>query len=301
MPERKIVLSTEPSWFGLGDAIWFFPTLKKLSSVFKQKVDVVTQHPQLFKTSPYVDSIFSLKDFDFDSQQGNPFCFRPLSGPDPLWFNINIKQFIANKCGFSLLPEEEQIIFLPEKRTANDQISDYVLINASIRGPDRDIGKAGWQKIVDDLNGKGIPVVLEGPSQYTHDLQINNGLNLRGQTNSLSETWHLMDNAACYLTFDTGMYVLAGTTGTQIFLINSYFDNQWHKPYRCGSYDHKLSVIEGRCFEKCLGNLKYYITPNGLRQFRAQTCPLNINFRCIPKPEEISERIINYYVSRKSH
>jgi hypothetical protein len=97
------------------------------------------------------------------------------------------------------------------------------------------------------------------------------------------------------------MYVLAGTTETQIFLINSYFENQWHKPYRNNSYDYKLSVIEGRCFEKCLGNLKYYVTPNGLSQFRVQACPLNINFRCIPSPETISEKIINYYVSQKTN
>jgi ADP-heptose:LPS heptosyltransferase len=301
MSEKKIVLSTEPNWLGLGDVIFFLPVVKKLSLCLGQKIDIVTQYPQLFKRNPYVNGIFSLKDFDFSSQIGNGYCFRPLQEANPFWFNINIKQYISNKCGFSLLPEEEQIFFFSEKEFNIELPKNYVLVNASKRGVDRDFGQEGWQKIIDDLNKKNIPVVVEGPAEHTYDLNISNGLNLRGATKSISESWHMINNSCCFLTFDTGMYILAGTTDAQIFLINSYFDNQWHKPYRCGSYDYKLSVIEGRCFEKCLGNLKYYITPNGLRQFRAQTCPLNINFRCIPKPEEISERIINYYVSRKSY
>jgi ADP-heptose:LPS heptosyltransferase len=301
MSERKVVLSTEPNWFGLGDTIWFLPTVKRLSLTFKQKISIVTQYPQLFKNNPYVGDIFSLKDFDFSSQAANPFCFRPLNGANPFWFGINIKQYIANKCGFSLLPEEEEIFFFREKPIKRELPKDYVLINASKRGVDRDLGQEGWQKIVDILNKKDIPVVVEGPTQHTYDLQINNGLNLRGAVDSISESWHLINDSFCYLTFDTGMYILAGTTEAQIFLVNSYFENHWHKPYRNNSYDYKLSVIEGRCIEKCLGNLKYYVTPNGLSQFRVQTCPLNINFRCIPSPETISERIINYYVSRKSN
>jgi ADP-heptose:LPS heptosyltransferase len=299
---KKVVLSTAPEWLGLGDVIWFIPTIKKLYNITGQKIDVVTQYPQIFKNLPYVENVFSLNTFDFKSQYGNHFCFQPLSDYYVHWFCVNNKQFIANKCGFSLTPEEEEIEFFPDKKEAIDLPSNYVFLNASVRGPDRDIGKDNWQKLINNLNDAGIPVVVEGFKNHMHDLQIRNGLNLCGETTSLSRTWHLINDSSCFVTFDTGMYILAGTTQTQIFLINSYFDNQWHKPYRNGSYDYKLKIIdEGKCSEKCIGNLKYYQTANGFWQPKAQTCALNKNFCCVPSVDKITEEITNHYFANKSN
>lgn len=303
MSDKRILISTAPEWLGLGDVIWFLPTIKKLHSITGAKIDVVTQYPQIFKNNPYVGEIFILKTFDFSCQSGNHFCFQPFSGGSDggvHWFCVNIKQLVANKCGFSLSPEEEQIEFFPEPRQITDLPSNFVFLNASKRGPDRDIGRNNWQKLIYNLNDAGIPVVVEGAKEHTHELEIKNGLNLCDQNGSLSRTWHLINDSSCFVTFDTGMYILAGTTQTQIFLINSYFDNRWHKPYRNGSYDYKLKVIdEGKCFEKCLGNLKYYQTDNGFWQPDPQICPTNRNFCCIPSVEKITEEIIKHHSANK--
>lgn len=293
------IISTEPKWFGLGDTMWFFPTIKKLSKTLDCRIDVVTQYPELFKNNPYVDNIFNLKYYNDTVQAGNYYFFTPLRDKNPLWFNIDIREYIANGCGFTLKDDEKNFEFYPSaiEPSLKELIFNkrYVLLTPAKRGIDRDFGQAGWQKLIDILNDNDVFTVLEGAGEY-HELNVKLGLNLCGKLNSLSETWHLINLSNCYVTFDTGMYILAGSTQTQIFLINSYFDNRWHKPFRNGSYDYKLKVIEGNCGEKCLGNLKYYVRNNGLWQRPVQECPLKYDsFKCIPSVEKIAEEVINFY------
>jgi len=290
------IISTEPEWLGLGDVMWFLPTIKKLSLSLNQKLDVVTRYPQVFINNPYVNQIFDFSTFDMQSQIGNQYFFRPFSNVDGMfWFTINNRQSIANNCRISLLPHEENIEFYPQGAAPEYLPHKYIYLNASIRGVDRDFGQASWQRLADILNENNIPIVLEGPTNGTHNLNIKNGLNLIGKTNSLSETWHVINRSTAFVSFDTGIYVFAGSTQTQIFLINSYFEDRWHRPCRQSSYDYKFSVIKGDCEEKCMSNLKYYKTDYGLYQFAVQNCPLQIGFKCIPSIEKVAKNIIDYW------
>lgn len=294
MYERPTI-STEPLWFGLGDTMFFLPAVKKLSIILNSKIDIITQHPRLFKNNPYVGAIFDLQNYNFKIQDGNPYFFAPLRNKNPFWFNIDSKQYISHCLGFELLEAERALEFYPDPFINIDLPKNYVFLTPVKRGVDRDFGEEGWQKLVDGLNYNNIPVVLEAVGEF-HDLKVKNGLNLCGKVNSLSQTWHLINNSKCYVTFDIGTYILAGSTQAQIFLIDSYFENRWHKPYRKGSLDHKLNIIEGNCAEKCLGNLKYYVRESGLHQFRPQQCQLNYDtFKCIPSVEKVVEEVIKYY------
>ena len=273
------------------------PTIKKLCLSLNQKINVVTQHPRLFINNPYVNEIFDLKTFDLNTQKGNDYFFKPYGDEVGwhFWFTLNNRQAIANGCRMSLLPHEEEIEFYPQGHAFSFLPDKYICLNASIRGVDRDFGKDNWQKLVNILNENDIPVIVEGPLENTHDLKIRNGLNLIGKTSSLSETWHVINRSTAFVSFDTGMYILAGSTQTQIFLINTYFEDYWHRPSRKGSYDYKFSLIKGKCEEKCMSNFKFYKTDMGLYQFEVQTCPLKINFKCIPSVETTAENIINYW------
>lgn len=292
----KPIISTEPAWLGLGDIMWFLPVVKKLSLSLNQKIDVVTQYPQLFENNPYVGDIFLLNSFAFNSQIGNNYCFRPFyDASGILWFTVNNRELIAARCRIGLLPHEQELEFYPKGDGIKNLPPKYIFLNASKRGVDRDLGYDGWQKLADTLNENNIPVVIEGPENSTHDLNIKNGINLRGKMSSLSDTWHLINQSSAFVSFDTGMYILAGSTKTQIFLIDSYFEPHFHKPFRNGSYDYKFEVIEGSCSEKCMSNFKYYITSMGLYQPQVQTCPIGINFKCVPTVEKISQKLINYW------
>lgn len=295
--DKKIIISTEPLSLGLGDVLWFCPIIKKISKTFNTKIDIVTHWPEIFKNNPYIENIFNLKHFDSKNLIGSHFYFRPLFDENFFHFLIDNRQFIANRMRFSLKEEEKQIEFFPDPSPFNLLPKNYVMLHCGIRGPDRDLGQKNWQKLIDILNYKGIPVVIEGPENFSYDLNIKNGLNLRGKLSSISDTWHLINKSSCFVTFDTGMYVLAGTTDAQIFLIDSYLDSQWHKPYRNGSYDYKHTIIKGNCKEYCMGNLEYYTLPNkeGFWQRGVQKCPLNINFQCVPSAEKIAEEIVHFW------
>lgn len=289
------VISTEPLWFGLGDTIHFLPVIKKLNKILNCKIDVVTQHPQLFKNNPYVNKVFDLKTYNFNTEVSNPYFFCPLRNKNPFWFNIDIKQYIAYGCGFELLNEEKVFEFYPDKMEPMVLPNKYVLLGPAKRGVDRDFGREGWQQLVNILNANNVVTILDGVDPF-HNLEVKLGANLCGQFNDISQTWHLINKSNCYVTFDTGMYILAGSTQTQIFLIDSYFENHWHKPFRNGSLDYKLKIIEGNCAEKCLGNLKYYVRESGLTQFRVQQCQLGYDtFKCIPSIEKVAEEVVKYY------
>jgi ferredoxin len=157
----------------------------------------------------------------------------------------------------------------------------------------------GWQKIIDNLNDYNINVVTIGLTGKNYDLNVRLGKNLCGldcQSN-LSQTWHIINNSKGILTFDCGIYILAGTTNAQIFLIDTYIHPYWHTPFRNGSYNYKHTVIKGTCSEYCLSNLKYYsMQENILIQPLVQKCALNYSeFKCIPSVETVSNTVIKHF------
>lgn len=314
-------------YLGLGDCLWANATIKKLYKSFERKIDVVTKYPQLLINNPHVNNVYTVDPnvtgineiYDKFDAVNNPnfyeiFPFHKnecthisqLGYPNYInkWGAIDLREMAAINCGFNLIPEEREIEFFPNDFEHINLPEKYVLLNPRIAGVDRDLGKEKWQRLVDILNDNNINVVTVGVKNKNnepeyHDLNIKLGLNLCGldcQSN-LSQTWHIMNKSKCFVTFDTGMYILSGTTDAQIFLIGWYAEPHWHKPFRKGSYDYKLKVIDGECKEKCLGNLKYYVKQHSiLCQPRVQTCALNYSeFKCIPSVEKIANEVIEYY------
>jgi len=300
---------------GLGDCLWANASIKKLYKAFNRKINVITRYPELLINNPYVNNVYKIDNKteshkDVIEKYGrliNKNFFEIFPYNTDKWGIIDLRETAAFNCGFHLTPEERQIEFFPNKFESIDLPNKYVLVNPRIAGCDRDLGKEKWQKLVDILNENDVNVVTIGVKNKQeipeyHDLKVKLGVNLCGlecQSN-LSQTWHLMNQANCFVTFDTGMYILSGTTNTQLFLIGWYAEPYWHKPFRNGSYDYKLKVIEGECKEKCQGNLKYYVRQHAkLTQPRVQQCALNYSeFKCIPSVEKIASDVIEYYKNR---
>lgn len=312
-----IVLIERPSdGGGLGDNLFTLPTIKKLSKIFNRKIDVITRIPQIFLNNPYIENLHVIEKHEtlYDvykkynlNYKKNLFELLPNHSNENLnpkakylsnFFTVDLRQICAFDCGFHLTPDESNIEFYPDPFIPIDLPEKYVLINPRISGIDRDIGKENWQKIIDNLNDYNINVVTIGLKGTYHDLKINLGKNLCGLEcqNNLSQIWHIINKSKCLLTFDTGIYVLAGSTDTQIFLIDTYLNSHWHAPYRNGSNKYKHAVINGKCDEYCLSNLKYYHKSNGIFiQPMVQQCALKYShFKCIPSAEIISDVIKTY-------
>lgn len=296
---------------GLGDCLWANPTIKKLYKAYNRKINVITRYPELLINSPYVNNVYTtnLKESHdeiyekYNCKSNNNF-FEIFPYFTDKWATIDLRETAAFNCGFHLTPEERTVEFFANEFKKIELPGKYVLLNPRINGPDRDIGQEKWQKLIDILNDNDVNVVTIGVKNKNgipeyHDVNVKLGVNICGldcQSN-LSQTWHIMNLSNCFVTFDTGMYILAGTTNTQLFLIGWYANPHWHKPFRNGSYDYKLKVIDGDCKESCISNLKYYVREHGkLCQPAVQKCALNYpEFKCIPSVEKIASTVIEYY------
>lgn len=315
---KPIVLIERPlGYAGMGDYFFALPTIKKLSKAFNEKIDVITRRSEMFINNPYVDNVYTLtesiefayENFNLRYRQ-NFFELFPnhetsfLNPHAKILRNVfiaDLRQTIAMDCGFHLTSEELNSEFYPNPFMPIDLPEKYVAINPYISGVDRDFGKNNWQLIVDNLNSQGIPVVAIGlPGKY-HEINIKLGLNLCGEDcqSNLSQTWHIINNSQAFITFDTGIYVLAGTTDTHIFLVDTYLEPEYHTPYRKGSNKYKLTVINGGCQEHCLGNLRHYTIVNGeFFQPKVQQCALYYDsFKCIPSGDSVSKEVIDYWRS----
>jgi hypothetical protein len=154
-----------------------------------------------------------------------------------------------------------------------------------------------------NLNDKGISVVSVGKDSSekgffnidkpTFNFEIENGLNLMNKT-SLSQVWHLIDRSICFVTMDSGLLHLAGTTDSEILMLGSAINSEFRKPYRKGSQDYKLSYVLGGCDLHCCSNMKY-----GVREWGdIQGVPPLINclenkktFECHPSPDSVINKI----------
>lgn len=82
---------------------------------------------------------------------------------------------------------------------------------------------------------------------------------------SISDCWHLMNNAIAFVTMDSGLLHLAGTTYVPIIHLGSSIKPEFRIPYRYGEngrkhyYNDKLvyNYVRGGCGLECASNMKY--------------------------------------------
>jgi hypothetical protein len=116
------------------------------------------------------------------------------------------------------------------------------------------------------LNEKGISVISIGKNDSelggsnvdkpVFDFEIENGLNLVNNT-TLDETWHLIENSICFVTMDSGLLHLAGTTDSEIIQLGSSINPEFRAPYRYGSQEYKYHYVRGGCGLNCASDVKY--------------------------------------------
>lgn len=307
---------------GMGDSFYVQPVIRKLNNIFGRKIDVYSEWCQPFVNNPHVNNFTKINNCDQsifkkikeeNKNHSNFWNLLSFDGVSKFYKNVFLadnRDVSALHCGpFSLNKNEKYFEFYPDKKTLNYLLPEkYILIYPRILGPDRDFGRDGWQKLIELLNSKNIPIVLIGlnhnDNKDYHDLNVQMGVNLCGKIERenqsefqiSSDIWHLINNAFGVITFPTSTNIIAGTTDTNIFLIESYFDNNHWNSYRKGMDYYKFFRIGGECFEKCISNAKYYIEElSDIRQFRVQQCPLGKNFSCVPNVEKVANEVIREY------
>jgi ADP-heptose:LPS heptosyltransferase len=276
----------------LGDTLAVTPTLRKLYQSYNKKISIATHHPELFKNNPYVDNVFTEMN-DFIRNEYETFIsFNVGYHPNGVCYKHNamdIRQFHAVNLGFMLTKDEMSMDYFPDEMEPIENLPEkYVLIHPVQNWNSRTWDAKKWQMLTKILNERGIAVVSIGKDSSelggsnvdkpVFNFNIDLGLNLMNKT-SLSQTWHLINNSMCFITMDSGLLHLAGTTDIEIIQLGSSINPEFRSPFRNGSQDYKYHYVLGGCGLHCASDMKY-----GVREWQSiQGIPSLVN--CLERKE----------------
>lgn len=272
----------------LGDTLCFTPSLRKVYHIYNKKINVVVpqQSKRIFINNPYIDTLYSIEEFhekfkdkEWDSLVNNEIEFyqtyvlpglKNQFGVERKFQHVDLRQIHANDLGFQLFDDELECEFFPNDYSYDFKLPEkYVVIHPSTNWPNRTWKHENWQTLIDFLKEKNIITIITGKKTIQQEKllvtdktieQFNNlhGFDLSDKLD-LSDTWHLLNNAKLFITFDSGLLHLAGTTDTFILQLGSAKDPRFSSPYRKGSRNYKYMYIKGNCDLFCTNNMKYGI------------------------------------------
>ena len=295
----------------LGDTLCATPIVRKISKSYNRKVHVISKHPDLFKNSPYVDRNIPYTDEEFDrvNKEYEVMSTFDVSYKDNGVCNkhnvMDIRQLHAINLGFMLTKDEMTLDYIPNEDVTLPHLPNkYVLIHPVQNWNSRTWTAKNWQMLTQLLNEKGVSVISIGKNSSelggsnvdkpVFDFPIKLGHNLMNQT-SLDQTWHLMNNCSCFITMDSGLLHLAGTTDCEIIQLGSSIDPEFRSPYRHGSQQYKYHYVNGGCGLHCASDMKH-----GVREWGSiQGIPSLVNclenkksFECHPSVLQVYLKIL---------
>jgi ADP-heptose:LPS heptosyltransferase len=297
---------------GLGDTISSTPTLRKLFFAYGRKISVLTDHPYIFKNNKYVDKVFNTSETSRESLEDQYellVSFAPnLENQYKLGLRHNtmdIRQFHASGLGFTLLPDECHTEFVPDEWNPIENLPDkFILIHPVQSWAARTWDEDKWKLLTTMLNDNGISVVSVGKSSSeigfhmvqkpVFDFDIKLGLNLMNKT-TISQTWWLIQKSLAFVTMDSGLLHLAGTTDAQIIQLGSSINWKLRAPYRNGQQDYKYHYVDGECKIACASDMRYGVREwNSIRGIPPLVrCLENKQeFLCHPSISQVFNKII---------
>jgi ADP-heptose:LPS heptosyltransferase len=218
---------------------------------------------------------------------------------------IDIRQYHAIKLGFMLTKDEMNIDYIPDEYEPIKGLPEkYVLIHPVQNWPSRTWDAVKWMELSKKLNDHNISVISVGKDSSEvgffnvkkpiFNFEIKNGLNLMNKT-TLSQSWHLINKSLCFVTMDSGLLHLAGTTDSEIIQLGSSINYEFRAPYRNNSQEYKYHYVGGGCSLFCGSDIKYGVKEWG----DIQGVPPLINclenkptFECHPSVEQVFNKIL---------
>jgi ADP-heptose:LPS heptosyltransferase len=297
----------------IGDTLCSTPVLRKLYDSYNSKIIVVTDFPELFKNNPLVEKVYQSSSINRDFINSNFISHNSFyengqknnKGIEFKHNRIDIRQYHAIKLGFMLTKDEMGLDYIPDTFEPINKLPDkYVLIHPVQNWPSRTWDAVKWMELTKRLNEQNISVVSIGKESSEvgffnvkkpiFNFEIKNGINLMNKT-TLSQSWHLIDKSMCFITMDSGLLHLAGTTDSNILQLGSSINKEFRAPYRNGSQDYKYHYVGGGCSLFCGSDMKYGVKEWG----DIQGVPPLINclenkptFECHPSVDQVFNKIL---------
>ena len=298
---------------GLGDTLCATPVIRKLFECYEKKINVVSNYPVLFKNNPYVNKNYSSGSINLDFVKSNHIYHSSFYnvgkknefGVEYKYNTIDIRQYHAIMLGFTLQDSEMVLDYFPEHYTSINNLPEkYVLIHPVQTWSTRTWEAEKWMELTKLLNEQNIHVVSTGKDSSetgffnvqkpVFNFEIPLGLNLMNKAD-IPQTWHLINNSMCFITMDSGLLHLAGTTDTEIIQLGSSINYKLRAPFRNGSQDYKYHYSGGGCNIFCGSNMKYGVKEWG----NIQGVPPLVKcledkktFECHPSVEQVFNKIM---------
>jgi ADP-heptose:LPS heptosyltransferase len=283
MEEKRIglVLACE----GLGDNLYCIPVIKRLRELVAAgtRVDVFTRHPGLFRACPYVDKVFPMS--DKVTLDAYPHEKHTVFDPKALPFALmETMDFISIPLGIGQLSfRQKQLEYFPVEA---DQAERYdVVLNTSETWPTRSWAQAHWQRLADELLARGLSVAVVGKDVHsTADKSLKRSAGLAGcvdLTNrlSLDQTYFTIARCGLFVTCQTGLSVLAGSTDAEIIVLDQSIEWSKRAIYRHEDPHYKVTCVKGECSIYCCVSFD---------------CPLpeGEKLKCVPSYERVREAVL---------
>lgn len=297
----------------IGDTLCSTPVLRKLYQSYNSKIIVVTKYPELFKHNPYVEKVYESNSINLDYINDNFITHNSFyengqknnRGIEYKHNTIDIRQYHAIKLGFMLTKDEMELDYVPDEFEVIKNLPEkYILIHPVQNWPSRTWSASNWMELTKRLNDNNINVVSIGKDSSEtgffnvkkpiFNFKIDKGLNLMNKT-SLSQSWHLIQKSSCFVTMDSGLLHLAGTTDANIIQLGSSINPEFRAPYRKGGQTYKYHYVGGTCPLMCASDMKYGVKEWG----DIQGVPPLIGclegkktFECHPSVDKVFEKIM---------
>lgn len=259
---------------GLGDLICATPAIKVLSNSYCQKITILSKMPELFKNNPSVMASYKSSSVDMDYFREHYIMHNSFynvgkkneRGIEMKHNRMDLRQFHAVNLGFMLDKTEMECVYLPTEDCKLPIPEKYVLIHPASNWPSRTWSKENWRMLAYELIDMGFSVVAIGKDSSEtgffnvekpiYNLDVSKLIDYTNQT-SISDCWHLISKSICFITMDSGLLHLAGTTDAHILMLGSSINPLFRMPYRYGSQKYKLLYAAGSCKAMCASDMRY--------------------------------------------
>jgi ADP-heptose:LPS heptosyltransferase len=298
---------------GLGDTLCSTPVIKKLYDCYEKKINIVSNYPFLFTNNPYINKNYLSNNINIEHIKSNSIYHNSFYnvgkknnyGVEYKNNTIDIRQYHAIMLGFTLTEDEMNLDYVPEEFIPIENLPEkYVLIHPVQTWATRTWEADKWMELTKKLNEHGINVVSTGKDSSetgffnvqkpVFNFEIPLGLNLMNKCD-IPQTWHLINNSMCFITMDSGLLHLAGTTDCELIQLGSSLNHKLRAPYRNGSQDYKYHYVGGGCSLVCGSNMKYGVKEWGNIQGVPPLVKCLENkktFECHPSVDVVFNKII---------
>jgi hypothetical protein len=301
----------------LGDTICATPVIRVLYKSYDSLINVITKYPDVFLGNPCVGNAYLPNAINIDYVKRDHIyhnSFKNIgkkneNGVEMKHNRIDIRQFHAINLGFML--DHNEMVCEYFSKPAKPEIRDivcgfghYICLHPVQTWPSRTWAAENWQLLADKLSDYGLPVILIGKNasetgffnvdKPVLDIRVPHpGIDLMNKT-SIADCWHLISNSLCFVTMDSGLLHLAGTTETNIIQLGSSINPSFRSPYTKGAYHY----VGGSCKSFCASDMKHGVKEwgdiNGVAPLIG-CLEKKPTFECHPSVSDVYQKIKTCY------